>query len=130
MTVELEILRLGSRKEGDVRLVPDFEMPVAHFIRAVPVEKGLYRCAHQFAPGMEILRRTGGTLAGEDGFVVACQPPGQEAKLNKRLDAGFQVIVVIVEEILEGFYFLPDREQYSDTLGLVIDSHWLEEILI
>lgn len=36
----------------------------------------------------------------------------------------------LVEEILEGVYFLPDREQYSDTLGLVIDSHWLEEILI
>ncbi len=35
----------------------------------------------------------------------------------------------LVSEVLEGYYFVADREQYKDTIGLVIDSHWLEEML-
>jgi len=36
----------------------------------------------------------------------------------------------LVEEVLEGVYFLPDKEQYDNAKGLMIESHWLEEILI
>ncbi len=35
----------------------------------------------------------------------------------------------LITEILEGYYFVPDREQYKETIGLVTDSHWLEEVL-
>lgn len=36
----------------------------------------------------------------------------------------------LVEEVLEGIYWLPDREQYKEDTGLTTDNHWLEEILI
>lgn len=36
----------------------------------------------------------------------------------------------LVEEIVEGMYVLPDREQYNEKVGLVTDNHWLEELLI
>lgn len=36
----------------------------------------------------------------------------------------------IIEEILPNIYFLPDKAQYKDNIGLTIDSHFLEELLI
>lgn len=36
----------------------------------------------------------------------------------------------LLEEILDGIYFLPDREQYSNETGLITLNHWLDEILI
>lgn len=36
----------------------------------------------------------------------------------------------LVEEILEDVYVVPDRLQYDDNIGLRIDSHWMEEILM
>ena len=36
----------------------------------------------------------------------------------------------LIEEVLDGFYVLEDREQYNSKTGLVTDNHWLEEILI
>lgn len=36
----------------------------------------------------------------------------------------------LVEEILEGIYWIPDRSQYCDSTGLTTENHWLEEILI
>ena len=36
----------------------------------------------------------------------------------------------LLEEVVEGIYLLPDREQYDINTGLVTDNHWLEEILI
>lgn len=36
----------------------------------------------------------------------------------------------LVEEVIEGVYFVPDRAQYDDRVGLCTDSHWMEEILI
>lgn len=36
----------------------------------------------------------------------------------------------LIEEVLAGIYFLPDKEQYNSKLGLQIDSHFLEELLI
>lgn len=36
----------------------------------------------------------------------------------------------MLEEIIEGIYWLPDREQYNESLGLTTENHWLEEILI
>ena len=36
----------------------------------------------------------------------------------------------LVEEIVEGIYFVPDRAQYDENIGLRIDNHWMEEILI
>lgn len=36
----------------------------------------------------------------------------------------------LIDEVLEGIYFLPDIEQYDKDLGLVVQNHWLEEILI
>lgn len=35
-----------------------------------------------------------------------------------------------IEEIWEGIYWLPDREQYKPDVGLVLENHWLEELLI
>ncbi len=35
-----------------------------------------------------------------------------------------------IQEVLEGVYWLPDREQYDEKIGLVIENHWLDEILI
>jgi CRISPR-associated endonuclease/helicase Cas3 len=36
----------------------------------------------------------------------------------------------IIQEVLQGIYFLPDKEQYDEERGLMIENHWLEEILI
>lgn len=36
----------------------------------------------------------------------------------------------LLEEIIEGMYLLPDREQYTDETGLITCNHWLDEILI
>ena len=36
----------------------------------------------------------------------------------------------LVEEILEGIWYMSDEEQYQSEIGLKIDNHWLEEILI
>ena len=36
----------------------------------------------------------------------------------------------LLEEVVEGIYLLPDRDQYDINTGLVTDNHWLEEILI
>lgn len=36
----------------------------------------------------------------------------------------------LVEEVIEGVYYVPDRAQYDDHVGLCTDSHWMEEILI
>lgn len=36
----------------------------------------------------------------------------------------------LIIEIFEGIYAMPDREQYDDNIGVVIDNHWLDEILI
>lgn len=35
-----------------------------------------------------------------------------------------------IKEELEGIYFLHERAQYHETIGLTLDNHWLEEILI
>lgn len=36
----------------------------------------------------------------------------------------------MIEEIIEGIYWIPDREQYNEETGLTIKNHWLEELLI
>lgn len=36
----------------------------------------------------------------------------------------------LLEEVIEGIYLLPDREQYSSETGLTTHNHWLDEILI
>lgn len=36
----------------------------------------------------------------------------------------------LVKEILDGIWYMSDREQYLSDIGLKIDNHWLEEILI
>lgn len=36
----------------------------------------------------------------------------------------------VVEKILEGIYVLTDRAQYDNTIGLNLDNHWMEEILM
>ncbi|MCF0202487.1 MAG: CRISPR-associated helicase Cas3' [Bacteroidaceae bacterium] len=35
----------------------------------------------------------------------------------------------LVEELLEGIFYIPDNVQYRDDVGLVTESHWLDEIL-
>jgi CRISPR-associated endonuclease/helicase Cas3 len=36
----------------------------------------------------------------------------------------------LIDEFINGFFFIPSKEQYDDKIGLVKDNHWLEEILI
>lgn len=36
----------------------------------------------------------------------------------------------LVKEILDGIWYMSDKEQYLSEIGLKIDNHWLEEILI
>jgi CRISPR-associated endonuclease/helicase Cas3 len=47
-----------------------------------------------------------------------------ERDFNKLRKAG------LVKEVLEGIYVLEGREQYDEKIGLLIDNHWLNEILI
>ena len=35
-----------------------------------------------------------------------------------------------LKEELDGIYFIVDRSQYDEKVGLRLDNHWLEEILI
>ncbi|WP_455629057.1 CRISPR-associated helicase Cas3' [Parabacteroides chinchillae] len=35
----------------------------------------------------------------------------------------------LIEEILEGIFFLSERKQYDPKIGLALENHWLEEIL-
>ena len=43
---------------------------------------------------------------------------------NMLLHGGF------AEEIIKGVYVMSDRDQYSEKLGLIVENHWLDEILI
>lgn len=36
----------------------------------------------------------------------------------------------LIEKILDGIYWIPDRAQYNDKTGLTTENHWLEEILM
>lgn len=36
----------------------------------------------------------------------------------------------LIEEIIEGIYWISDREQYDENTGLTTKNHWLEELLI
>lgn len=36
----------------------------------------------------------------------------------------------VVEEIIEGVYILFDGAQYNETTGIILDNHWMEEILM
>ena len=36
----------------------------------------------------------------------------------------------LVEEIHEGIWYMSDKDQYMSDIGLKVDNHWLEEILI
>lgn len=35
----------------------------------------------------------------------------------------------LIKEVIEGIYWLPDREQYNKQVGLITENHWLDEIL-
>lgn len=35
-----------------------------------------------------------------------------------------------ITEIAEGIYFLPDAKQYDEKVGLTLNNHWLDELLI
>ena len=35
-----------------------------------------------------------------------------------------------IEEIIEGIYVVNDRAQYDENIGLRLDNHWMNEILI
>lgn len=54
----------------------------------------------------------------------------QYAVAVRKRDFGNLLKGGLVEEILEGVWYMPDREQYSTEVGLKGDNHWLEEILI
>lgn len=47
-----------------------------------------------------------------------------QQNFKKLQESGF------IEEIVEGIYFLPDREQYNAKTGITTENHWLDEILI
>lgn len=36
----------------------------------------------------------------------------------------------LIDEVIEGIFFLSAREQYDAKIGLVLENHWLDEILI
>ena len=36
----------------------------------------------------------------------------------------------LITEIAEGIYYIPDEKQYDDKVGLTLNSHWLDELLI
>ena len=35
-----------------------------------------------------------------------------------------------VEEVIEGIYLIKDRAQYDEHIGLRLDNHWMNEILM
>ena len=36
----------------------------------------------------------------------------------------------LITEIAEGIYYIPDENQYDDKVGLTLNNHWLDELLI
>lgn len=53
-------------------------------------------------------------------YVVAVRKPDFEGLRKSAL----------VEEVIEGVWFMSDKQQYLPDVGLNVDNHWLEEILI
>lgn len=47
-----------------------------------------------------------------------------EKDFNALKQAGF------ITEIAEGIYYLPDAKQYDEKIGLALNNHWLDELLI
>ena len=45
-------------------------------------------------------------------------------------DFKFLLQIGALKEELGGIYFIADRSQYDEKVGLRLDNHWLEEILI
>lgn len=73
-------------------------------------------------------------------FVAKIKKNGFSYELSKKIgnfmvninERDFQSLLKqgLLEEVIEGIYLLPDREQYSSETGLTTHNHWLDEILI
>lgn len=74
---------------------------------------GLIRQLQEKGPGYELMKRL-------SQYTVNLR----KTDFDQLLSSGF------IQEVLEGIYWLPDREQYDKEVGLVVENHWLDEILI
>src|SRR5215213_1675405 len=101
--VKLEVLGLISCPEQifQVGLVPDFEVPLAHFVATVTVGPMLYQLLDQALPFRVIPRRCHIAFPPEDGFISARQPLRHKTKLNEWSHACVQNGVVNRVNVLE-----------------------------
>ena len=113
-------VRLASPKI-EIRLVPDFEVPVRDFVDAVARDEMLGELADQIVPlGIVFRRRDDGAIPEGLVDVFGGELFGHEAQLDKRTHAIFQqavVDLVDVREIVDGI---------SGSV-LVVDAEFVEE---
>lgn len=73
----------------------------------------LYEHLKTYGPNYEIMKQLG-------QYMVSLK----EQDFKPLLRAG------LIKEEITSIYFLSDRSQYKEDVGLVVENHWLEEILI
>ncbi len=98
-----EIIGLGPTEEpGQIRLVPHFEIPLTHFVRAIAIDQMAHEPGYELPPGFG---RRGRRDIGIVGEVELCIPArqllGHETQFDKGLDAALQQAVIYGIDILE-----------------------------
>ena len=103
--VEFEILVFRTRPESrQVRFVPHFEIPFAHFVESVAPHQVLRELVHEQFPFAVILRRGDVGLVPEELLRAGSQRVGHRVQFDERADAHRQQRVVDLVDLvpLEG----------------------------
>ena len=105
-----------ARPEGrQVRLVPDLEEPLPHFVEAVTVDPMLHELADEHRPLRGIARRRDVGAVMKDDLLAGRQRSRHEAQLDERLHADREQVVenlVGIEERIEQLAALIDQRAH------------------
>src|SRR5271163_814701 len=90
--VEVGLLAGNATPEIDVRLVPDFEVPLRDFINAISVDEMLREMSHQRVPPLHTFgwRHILLVPEGVQRIGIKCQFLWHEADFDERTDAVFE----------------------------------------
>ena len=121
--VQVEVILLGAiEEEAQVRLVPDFEEPLAHLVQTVALDQVLAEQADELLPLVLIIRHAGTALVMEQDRVRGCQIIRHETDLDERLHPDLQQEVKDDVDVVEG-----DDGLAKSEARLEVDAHVIVE---
>ena len=85
MLIELKIFSLTCRPESvEVRLIPDFEIPIPHFLRTIPFGQMSHELVDELVPLLIRLGLSDVPLPPEDRLLAAGQRFGHKPQFDNR----------------------------------------------